>query len=165
MNRMILLGMCVLAPFMAFSGQEQPAPMSTSTPRQMMAREVNIKIDPLSEEQLQAGLSLDEIKGVIAKQLTDADISVNESISQPMLLLRIRTLQVGYDMATFFQLSLLEESMLVRNRSIFNATTWSQASLLSCRPEDLKKEVIDTITVMTQTFAKDFTKAAQPIGK
>jgi hypothetical protein len=55
--------------------------------------------------------------------------------------------------------------MLIRNRSMFQAATWSQASLLSCRPEDLKKEVLDTVTVMTQSFAKDFEKAVQPIGK
>jgi hypothetical protein len=165
MKRMMLLGMCLMAPFMAFADQEQPAAMSTSVPRQVMAREIQIKIDPFSDEQVQAGLNFDEIKDTIVKQLTDANISVNESISQPVLLLRIRTLQVGYDMATFFQLSLLEESMLIRTRAIFNATTWSQASLLSCRPEDLKKEVLDTVSIMSQSFAKDFSKAGQPTDK
>jgi hypothetical protein len=165
MKRMMLLGMCLLAPFLACLAQEQQAPMTIATQRQMMAREVNIKIEPLSEEQIQAGLNADEIKDVIVKQLSDAGITVNESISQPTLVLRIRSLKVDYDIATFFQLSLQEESMLIRNRSIFNAMTWSQASLLSCRPEDLKKEVVDTVSDMAQTFAKDFIKATQNSSK
>lgn len=165
MKRMMLLGACLLVPFLALAAQEQVTPMSTTTPRQVMAREVNIKIDPLSEEQMHAGLSLDEMKNTMIQQLQNADISVNETIAQPTLLLRIRTLQVGLDMATFFQLSLLEEAMLIRNRSLFNAATWSQASLLSCRPEDLKKEVLDTVATMTQSFAKDFSKSLQPTSK
>ena len=167
MKRIMLFGTCLLVPFLAFTAQEQPQPasMTTSTTRQVLAREVNIKIDLLSDEQTQAGFNSDEIKDVIVHELDAAGVTFNEGISQPVLVLRIRTLQVGLDLATFFQLNLLEEAMLIRNRSLFQATTWSQASLLSCRPEELKKEVLDTVTVMTQAFAKDYTQAIQPMGK
>lgn len=165
MKRMMLLGACVLTPLLAFAAQEQPAPISTTTVRQTMARAVNIKIDLLTEEHVQAGLTPDEIKEAIVQQLEEANIAVNDALDQPLLVLRIRTLQVGLDMATFFQLSLLEDAMLIRSRSIFQAATWSQVSLLSCRPEDLKKEILDTVSIMTQAFAKDFAHALQPVGK
>lgn len=165
MKRLLLLGSCILIPFLALEAQEQSGPMPTTTPRQMMAREVQVKIDILSGEESQTGLTADEIKGMIIQQLEAAGISTNETIEQPLLVLRIRSLQVGFDMATFFQLNLLEEAMLIRNRSIFQATTWSQASLLSCRPEDLRKEILDTVTMMVQSFAKDFTNAIPASSK
>jgi hypothetical protein len=99
----------------------------------------------------------------LLKYLTAAQIEENGSLPQPYLSLRVRTIQVGLDMATFFQLSFHEEAMLVRNRSVFVAMTWSQASLLSCRPEELKKEVLSTVDTMAQAFVKDYQKAIRPV--
>lgn len=123
--------------------------------------EISLKIEPLSDEQQQAGLNIDDIRNQMVQSLQNAGISVNDAIFQPVATLRIRTIQSGLDYATFFQLSLQEESMLVRNRSTFNAVTWSQGSLLACRPEDLKKESMETIDTLTQSFSKDFIKAFQ----
>ena len=164
MKQILLFGICTLLPIfgMAVDQQEESKPISTTTSRQVVGLEVNIRIEPLTEEQTQAGLDTNSLKDAIVQTLSDANIAVNESISQPTLVLRLRTIRVGLDVATFFQLSLLEESMLLRNRALFNASTWSQASLLSCRPEDLKKESLDTVNDMVKSFAKDFLKAMQP---
>ena len=138
---------------------EMPQIQSVQMPKKKL--ELNLQIEPLNDDQQKAGLNIDDIRNSIVQKLQDDGISVNDSISQPMLTLRIRTIQSGLDYATFIQLTLQEASMLVRNRSTFNAVTWSQASLLSCRPEDLKKEVTDTLNAMSESFAKDFKKAFQ----
>lgn len=122
---------------------------------------VALKIEPLSPEQSQAGISNDLLQSIVQKKLEEVGISIDSTLQQPTLVLRVRSIQTGLDIATFFQLSLLEDSMLVRNRSIFQAITWSQASLLACRPEDLKKEVVETVDMMSQSFAKDYMKALQ----
>jgi hypothetical protein len=167
MNRIFFLGLCTLTPIfgMGIEQQEEPKPMSITTPRQAVRLEVNIKVETLTDEQIETGLDANGLKQIIVQTLADSNIEVNESLPQPTLVLRLRTIRVGLDVATFFQLSLLEESMLLRNRALFNASTWSQASLLSCRPEDLKKESLDTVNEMTGAFAKDFIKAMQPITR
>lgn len=164
MKRMMLLGTCLLLPFLGCVAAEQPEPMTTTTTRQIVAAEVNIKIDPLPEELIKTGLTDAMVKDAMVNQLQAGSISVNEAIPQPTLTVRIRTITVGLDLATFVQMSFQEEAMLVRNRSMFLAPTWSQISLISCRPEDVKKEVLDAVEKMSQTFASDFIKALQPAG-
>lgn len=167
MKGILLFGACALLPIfgVAADQQQESKPMSTMTPRQVMGLEVNVRIEPLTDEQTQLGLDSSSLKEALVQNLSDNNIAVNESISQPVLVLRLRTIRVGLDVATFFQLSLLEESMLLRNRALFNASTWSQASLLSCRPEDLKKESLDAVDEMAKSFAKDFLKAMQPVTR
>lgn len=167
MNRILIFGLCALMPIFgaAAEQQQEPKAMSTMTPRQVVGLEVNVRIEALTDDQTQAGLDADSLKGSIVQALSDANIDVNENLPQPVLVLRLRTIRVGLDVATFFQLSLLEESMLLRNRALFNASTWSQASLLSCRPEDLKKESMDTVNEMAKSFAKDFVRAMQPVTR
>ncbi len=169
MKRFLLCATLALTPFVSpvFGAQDAVQSLGTGdaqiqavqVPKKSL--EVSLKIEPLSDEQQKSGLNADELRAEVIQKLQDAGIGVNDSLMQPLLVLRIRTIQSGLDYATFFQLSLQEESMLVRNRSTFNAVTWSQASLLSCRPEDLKKEVMDTVAAMSQSFSKDFTKAIQ----
>ena len=167
MNRILIFGLCALIPVFgaAVEQQQELKAVSTMTPRQVVGLEVNVRIEALTDEQTQAGLDVDSLKGSIVQALVDANVDVNESLAQPVLVLRLRTIRVGLDVATFFQLSLLEESMLLRNRALFNASTWSQASLLSCRPEDLKKESLDTVNEMAKSFAKDFIRAMQPVTR
>ena len=163
MKRLLLLGACLLAPFSTITAEEAPPTEILVTPDQKATHKtvVLIKIDPLSNEQIKAGITPDGLREIIKQQLDSSGIQVDDNITQPVLMLRIRTIEAGFDYATFFQLSLQEESMLVRNRSVFNAITWSQASMLCCRPEDLKKEVDDTVTMMVQTFAKEYLKSLQ----
>jgi hypothetical protein len=139
----------------------EQAPIQSVPPKPVTAYSVGLKIEPLSQEQIQAGVTNELLQSLILKKLEEVGIALDVSIQQPMLVLRVRSIQTGLDIATFFQLSLQEDSMLVRNRSLFQAVTWSQASLLACRPEDLKKEVIETIDMMVQAFAKDYAKALQ----
>jgi hypothetical protein len=140
----------------------EPQPIAASPEKS--AKEMGVRVEPLSEELLKAGVTVEILRSELFKYLSVAQIEENGALAHPYLSLRVRTIQVGLDMATFFQLSFHEEAMLVRNRSIFNAMTWSQASLLSCRPEELKKEVLDTVDVMIQSFVKDFQKAIQPVS-
>ena len=162
---------CSLAiPFLGFSQDvsndtgdmgETPALIQSVPSKPVPTYSIALKIEPLSQEQTQAGVTNELIQSLIQKKLDEAGIALNPSIQQPMLILRVRSIQTGLDIATFFQLSLQEDSMLVRNRSLFQAVTWSQASLLACRPEDLKKEVVETIDMMIQAFTKDYMKALQ----
>jgi hypothetical protein len=163
MKRLLILGACLMTCTSIFAIDTTIPTEVVVTPDQKSTHKtvVAIKIDALSEEQQKAGLSADEIKTLIQTQLVADGIVVDNDITQPYLLLRIRTIEAGFDYATVFQLSLHEESMLVRNRSIFNAITWSQASMLCCRPEDLKKESVETISMMVKTFAKEYLKSLQ----
>jgi hypothetical protein len=163
MRRLLLLAACLLAPIWAVAVDESAPQEILVTPDQKATHKavVSIKIDPLSSEQIKAGLSIEDLRKTIQDQLELSGIQIDDSITQPLLMLRIRTIESGFDLATFFQLSLHEESMLVRNRCVFNAITWSQASMLCCRPEDLKKEAAETVTMMVQTFAKEYLKSLQ----
>lgn len=145
---------------------EEPGTTLTPTVEfpQVMKREIGLRIDPLTKEQLDAGLTLDMIKDALTNELELGSLTVNPSLNLPSLVLRIRTVQVGLDMATFFQLSFQEEAMLVRTRSMFYATTWSQSSILTCAPQNLKKEILDTVSVLTRTFIKEYNKAMKPAG-
>lgn len=162
MKRLLVVSALLLVPVLGFCADETSATFELTPAQVKPMHEVAIRIDPLSEEQIRIGITVEMLQGIIEDQLRTASIQNNTSLQHPTLVLRMRTLQVGIDTATFFQLSYLEEAMLVRNRSLFDAPTWSQASLLACRPEDLKKEALDTVTVMTQAFTKDYAKAMQP---
>jgi hypothetical protein len=161
MKCLLLFGACLFASVGALESDTGSAPQVPLEQKETHKAVVTIRIDPLSDEQIKAGLSLEDIKKMVQQQLEDAGVQVDDSISQPILQLRIRSIESGFDVATFFQLSLQEESMLIRNRSVFNAVTWSQASMLCCRPEDLKKETDATIVLMLQTFAKEYIKSLQ----
>jgi len=161
MKRFFALGFCLLLPY--FAGFcEESIPISEPKPEQTPIQPVNIKVEPLGEELQRADLTTDSLKNILVEALSDSNIPLDENLSQPVLVLKVRSIQVGLDVATFFHLNLLEQSMLVRNRALFNATTWSQTALLSCPPEKLKKEVIETVTVMSENFTKEYHKALQP---
>lgn len=161
MKRLISLSMCCFASFSLIADSTEVQNIPVEQP-QVFSTQISLKIDPLSAEQMQQGLSVDAIKEVIAKELDQSSISINEELALPALVLRVRTIKVGLDMATFFQLTFQEEAMLVRNRSMYHSITWSQSSVLACRPEDLKKESLETIATLVKSFAKDFKKAMQP---
>ncbi len=164
MKRLLVMCACLVVPVLSVWAEDTGVTFELTPPSTKTVREIAVRIEPLSEEQLRAGITVDMLHDAIQNQLQTASIQINDSLLHPTLVLRMRTLQVGLDTASFFQLSFLEEAMLVRNRSLFDALTWSQASLLACRPEDLKKEVVDTVTTMAQAFVKDYVKAMQPIA-
>lgn len=165
MKAFFVYAACVLLPVFGCFGENEDNSQiipATSQPTTSQLQPINIKIEPLSEEQKQANLSINLLRETIMNALDEARISVNEQLDQPMLVLKIRSIQVGLDIATFFNLSLLEQAMLVRNRGMFNAATWSQTALLSCPPEKLKKEILETVQTMATNFAKEYVKALQP---
>jgi len=167
MKRMVALGACLLLPlFVCFADepgvqnqQPEPEPISVHEPTGIPA--LSIKIDPVSAEQQQAGITSEMLREEVTSALLAVAISIDEQVTQPSLVLKVRTIQVGLDVATFFQLSLFEQAMLVRNRAMFKATTWSQTALLSCPPEKLKKEVLETVALMAKSFAREYIKAHQ----
>lgn len=176
MKQFLALVCSLVIPFVGYSedtsptDQTQPTVQTVTTPEQPTVKDeqppvtsykVALKIEPLSPEQSQAGITSELLQSIVQKKLEEAGVTIDATLQQPTLVLRVRSIQTGLDIATFFQLSLLEDSMLVRNRSLFQAITWSQASLLACRPEDLKKEVVETVDLMSQSFAKDYIKALQ----
>jgi len=164
MKRSFLLGACLALPlFSCFSNEAvaEPEPEAVSTPVQAHIPALSIRVDPVSAEQQQAGVTTEMLQEAVTKELLAVAIPIDEQVAQPSLVLKVRSIQVGLDIATFFQLSLFEKSMLVRNRAMFNATTWSQTALLSCPPEKLKKELLETVTVMAQNFAREYLKAHQ----
>ena len=167
MKKLFLLTILAVASHRLVADAATPAPADSamiSIPKQVKGvHEINLRIDPLTDEQLKNGLTMEMIKEAVTKRLSDFEIPVSETVAHPILVLRVKSILFGVDIATYFQLSLMEESMLLRSRTIFNAITWSQASLLSCRPEDLKQEVTETVDTMVQAFAKDYKKSVAPV--
>ena len=160
MKRLLLLGTCLSLPlFVCFADQED----FQLEPELEQARipALSLRVDPVSAEQQQAGLTAEMLQEAVTKEILAVAIPIDEQVSLPSLVLKVRSIQVGLDVATFFQLSLFEKSMLVRNRAMFNATTWSQTALLSCPPEKLKKEILETVSLMSQNFAREYLKAHQ----
>ncbi len=166
MKRLLLLGTCLSLPlFVCFADQEdfqlEPELELVSEPVQARIPALSLRVDPVSAEQQQAGLTAEMLQEAVTKEILAVAIPIDEQVSLPSLVLKVRSIQVGLDVATFFQLSLFEKSMLVRNRAMFNATTWSQTALLSCPPEKLKKEILETVSLMSQNFAREYLKAHQ----
>lgn len=168
MKRMILLAALAIATQTVSADEVSSNPNTNQTqdstlitiPKQYKGlKEIALRVEPLTADQIKNGLSDEAVHDMVVKRLEEAEIPISSVIQQPLLVLRVRSIQSGVDIATYFQLSLMEESMLLRNRSTFNAITWSQASLLTCRPEDLQKEVSETVDAMIQAFSKDYKKA------
>jgi len=142
---------------------KEPASLSMAHPLAKEARDLRVQIEPLSEDQKKTGLTEKMLHEVIEKNLQMIGVRINDQREDPYLVLRVRTIPVGLDLASFVQLSFYEDAMLARNRSMFHAMTWSQASLISCMPEALPKELKEIIHMMITTFNKDYLEAMQPI--
>jgi outer membrane lipopolysaccharide assembly protein LptE/RlpB len=142
---------------------EVVAPVEQQTVTSRAGWPVRLQIDQFSKEQVAAGLDMNTVKSFVEQQLKNSSFVVSEDSSVPSLVLRIRSVTIGLDIATFIQLSFTEEAMLARNRSMFQAVTWSQASLIGCPQKDLSREVTDVVKIMLQAFAKDYAVAMQPL--
>jgi len=161
MKRLLTYGACLLLPIFSCFAQE-PVEDTIVIAEQNKIQSLSFRIEPLNDEQMQAGITQELLQEIISKELANHRIPVDPQLTQPSLVLKIRSIQVGLDIATFFQLQLYEQALLVRNRGLFNATTWSQTALLSCPPEKLKQEVVETVTLLSQNFAKEYSKALSP---
>ena len=163
MKCLMLLGACCLASFC--SAEEPVATPTQSIDHPQVKREIGLKIDPLSKEQTDAGLTPEMIIQTLSNELELGAIYINTNLAFPTLVLHMRTAQIGLDMATYFQLCFEEEAMLVRTRSMYHATTWCQNSILTCDPLNLKKEALETAAILVKTFVKDYNKAMTPAAE
>ena len=163
MKHVLFLGICCAA---SFCSAEELAPISVQNIEhsQISKREIGLRIDPLTKEQLDSGLTLDLITETIAKELEANFIYINPSLTLPGLVLHIHTIQLGLDLASYFQLNFQEEAMLVRTRTMYYAATWGQNSILTCAQSKLKQDTIETVSILAKSFAKDYNKAMTPNG-
>ncbi len=137
--------------------------MPVHPPKTAVEKVVRIKLE-ISESDLAAyGLQQSAIYNEIVTRLSLAAIRVKDDPAVPQLILRIKAIQADRAVAAFIQLGFFEEANLIRNQSVVQALTWSQATMLSCAKEDLAKEVGQVIISMTNSFILDYQKAMVPL--
>ena len=120
---------------------------------------VRVHLELASPEVEPLGLKVQELQADIMTKLIQSDVLVQDDPKNPLLLLRIKTIEVDSAIATFIQLAFFENAELSRNKTAVQAMTWSQASLLATSKEDFVKEVTTTALNMTEAFATDYKKA------
>ena len=113
----------------------------------------------MSEEDVSAyGLSKSQIYNEITTRLALAGVQIKENQNLPELVLRIKVIQADRAVAAFIQMGYMEPATLLRNQSVVQSLTWSQATMLSCAKEDLQKQVQQVIIQMSNAFIMDYQK-------
>lgn len=148
-------------------GADTTAPTEFSMPvhtaKTAVEKIVRLKID-IAESDISAySLQQSAIYNEISTRLSLGAIQIKDDPSAPELVLRIKAIQADRAVAAFVQMGFFEEANLVRNQSIVQALTWSQATMLSCSKEDLSKEVSQVIIQMINSFILDYQKAMVPL--
>lgn len=137
--------------------------MPVNTAKTAVEKMIRIKID-ISESDISAyNLQKSAIYNEIATRLSLGAIQIKDDSTAPELVLRIKAIQADRAVAAFVQMGFFEEAHLVRNQSIVQALTWSQATMLSCSKEDLSKEMSQVIIQMINSFIIDYQKAMVPL--
>lgn len=160
-----LLGMFIVIGSTALATENGAATLKEVTKTVVVPRvegTIRLQIDPFSKEQIAAGLDATAVRNQVATFLDSSGINLSDEPSLPLLNLRIRSVNIGLDVATFLQLSFSERAMLERNRSMFFAITWSQASLVGSPQKALAQEVSDILGLMLHAFVNDYAEAFQP---
>lgn len=121
---------------------------------------LQLEVNPLEIEPL--GLKLQNLQTDLMTKLIQSNVLVQDDAKNPLLLLRLKTIDANGTWATFIQLAFFENAELTRNKSTVLAMTWSQASLLSTSKDDFAQEVTKTVTSMADSFVKDYLKAYAP---
>lgn len=160
MKHLLFLGICCLTSFCL--AEETLIPIQNIDQNQITKREIGLRIDPLTKEQLDSGVTPELLTETIAKELEANLIYINLNQTLPRLVLHIHTTQLGLDLASFFQLNFHEEAMLVRTHTMYHATTWGQNSILTCAASKLKEDTIETVALLAKSFARDYNKAMTP---
>jgi len=145
----------------------QPQPpaefsMPTHVQKQTMERALQLKIEIADADVTAYGFKQGAIFSEIVSRLALGSIQVKDDPRYPQLVLRIKAIQADRAVASFIQLGFFEEANLVRNQSVVQALTWSQATMLSCAKEDVVKEVTQVVNQMTNSFILDYQKAMVP---
>lgn len=137
--------------------------MPVHAPKTTAEKVLRLKID-IAENDISAyNLQQSAIYNEISTRLSLGTIQIKDDASAPELVLRVKAIQADRAVAAFVQMAFFEEANLVRNQSVVQALTWSQATMLSCSKEDLSKEVSQVIIQMTNSFILDYQKAMVPL--
>ncbi len=137
--------------------------MPMQPPKAPVQKALGVQID-IAESDVQAyGLQKSAIYNEISTRLALATIQIKSDSHIPQLVLRVKAIQADRAIASFIQLAFFEEAQLLRNQSIVQAMTWSQATMLSCAKEDLNKEVMQVIIQMVNAFILEYQKAMVPL--
>jgi hypothetical protein len=136
-----------------------PLPSNTITQKTLQRPKVRLEVQAAQDELEPYGIKLQELEASLTSKLNLANILVESNPQNPLLLLRMKTVETGGDLATFVQLAFFEEAELARNKSIISAITWSQASLLTTTKKDFSSEVTKTVESMLSSFIIEYNKA------
>ncbi len=145
------------------SAENEPPPAEFSMPMQpakvQLEKAMRIKFEVSEEDVTTYGLSKPQIYNEITTRLALAGVQIKENQKLPELVLRIKVIQADRAVAAFVQMGFMEPASLLRNQSIVQALTWSQATMLSCAKEDLQKQVQQVVVQMINSFILDYQKA------
>ncbi len=145
--------------------QQQPSvefSMPTHVNKTAAEKALRLKIEIADSDMQTYGFKQGAIYTEIVSRLALGSIQVKDDPKYPQLVLRIKSIQADRAVASFIQLGFFEEANLVRNQSVVQALTWSQATMLSCAKEDVVKEVTQVVNQMTNSFILDYQKAMVP---
>ena len=120
---------------------------------------IRLSIEADKSELNQYALNIDELQTNISKKLGEANILIESTPQSPMLVLRIKAVEAGNDLAAFVQLAFFEEATLSRNNNLFSAITWSEASLVTVSKKEFSSEATKTIDAMISSFIIEYNKA------
>ena len=155
-TRLFLLCCALLAWQRAYADEAMQLSTAPEKPKVRLQMEVvPTEVEPL-------GLKVKALETDLMTRLIQSGVLVQENPVNPLLMLRIKTIESGGGWSTFIQLAFFEEAELTRNRTKTLAMTWSQASLLATSRDDFSSEVTKTVLGMAEAFAKDYQKAVLP---
>ena len=135
-----------------------PLPSNTITQKTQRPK-VRLEVQAANEEIEPYGIKLQELQSSLTSKLNLANILVESNSQNPLLLLRLKTVEMGDELATFVQLAFFEEAELIRNKGMISAITWSQASLLTTPKKDFASELTKTVDSMLSSFIIEYNKA------
>ena len=136
-----------------------PLPSNALTQKTIQRPKVRLEVQAANNEIEPYGIKLHDLESSLTSKLNLANILVESNYQNPLLLLRLKTVETGTDLATFVQLAFFEEAELIRNKSMISAITWSQASLLTTSKKDFPAEVTKTVDSMLNSFIIEYNKA------
>lgn len=142
----------------AYSAQKDFEMSLENNPTPSVSRNVRVQIEATEKDLNMYGLAKTQIFNEISSRLSLAQIGISTSPKDPLLLLRIRTIDANRVVATFVQMSFFEDATLVRNNGAIMALTWSQASMIACEAHEWPKQVSDSIISMTNEFVLSYNK-------
>jgi len=121
---------------------------------------IRFKMEVAENELASLDLKRENIYSSMVTKLVQNQIFVHESEKNPMLVLRLKTIEVSGDQTVgFVQLAFFEEAELKRNKSTIWAMTWSQGTLLTAAKRDFAAQASKTLDLMIASFATEFHKA------